>query len=148
VENEDLVTVTVTFASGAIGTLSASRVAQGMPNALGFELFTESGAAISTWRGPVSSGSATPSRPPRPPGTGRSLVGRRTPTSRAAWRWTSGVNYGRTTCSSTRTAPSSSRSPVSTASPCPSFEHGLRNMRLMAAVVASAASGGAEIVVD
>src|SRR5690349_11659079 len=45
VENEDLVAVTVAFESGAIGTLSASRVAYGHPNALGFELFAQNGAA-------------------------------------------------------------------------------------------------------
>jgi predicted dehydrogenase len=45
VENEDLATFTVTFAGGAIGTFSVSRVAFGHPNALGFELFCERGAA-------------------------------------------------------------------------------------------------------
>ena len=45
VENEDLVTFTATFASGATGTMSASRVAYGLANSLGFELFTTSGAA-------------------------------------------------------------------------------------------------------
>lgn len=45
VENEDVVTFTARFASGAIGTFSASRVAPGLPNALGFEISTESGAA-------------------------------------------------------------------------------------------------------
>ncbi|HEX2373973.1 MAG TPA: gfo/Idh/MocA family oxidoreductase, partial [Actinomycetota bacterium] len=45
VENEDLVTFTATFASGATGTLSASRAAYGLANSLGFELFTSSGAA-------------------------------------------------------------------------------------------------------
>jgi predicted dehydrogenase len=45
VDNEDLVTFTATFASGATATLSASRVAYGLPNSLGFEIFTEDGAA-------------------------------------------------------------------------------------------------------
>jgi predicted dehydrogenase len=45
VENEDLVTFTATFASGATGTFSASRVAYGLANSLGFELFTSAGAA-------------------------------------------------------------------------------------------------------
>jgi len=45
VENDDLVTFTATFASGATGTLSASRVAFGLANSLGFELFTTAGAA-------------------------------------------------------------------------------------------------------
>jgi predicted dehydrogenase len=45
VENEDVVTFTATFAGGAVGTFSASRIAYGMPNALGFEVFCEGGAA-------------------------------------------------------------------------------------------------------
>src|SRR4029450_9254144 len=45
VENEDLASFTATFASGAAGTFSASRVAYGLPNSLGFEGVTEAGAA-------------------------------------------------------------------------------------------------------
>jgi predicted dehydrogenase len=45
VENEDLVTFIATFESGAIGTYSVSRVAHGVPNSLGFEVFAENGAA-------------------------------------------------------------------------------------------------------
>ena len=45
VENEDIVTFTATFLSGAVGTFSVSRVAFGHANALGFEVFCERGAA-------------------------------------------------------------------------------------------------------
>ena len=45
VENEDLVTFTAEFADGAVGTFSVSRVAHGLPNGLGFELFAADGAA-------------------------------------------------------------------------------------------------------
>ena len=45
VENEDLVTFTIAYASGATGTLSISRVAYGHANALGFEVFCSNGAA-------------------------------------------------------------------------------------------------------
>ena len=45
VENEDVATFTATFASGAAATLSVSRIAYGHPNALGFEVFGETGAA-------------------------------------------------------------------------------------------------------
>ena len=45
VQNEDLVTFTATFASGATGTFSASRIAHGLPNGLGFEVFADAGAA-------------------------------------------------------------------------------------------------------
>jgi predicted dehydrogenase len=45
VENEDIATFTATFASGATGTFSVSRIAYGLANALGFEVFCEGGAA-------------------------------------------------------------------------------------------------------
>jgi predicted dehydrogenase len=46
VENEDIATFTATFASGAVGTFSVSRVHHGLPNGLGFEVFAERGAAL------------------------------------------------------------------------------------------------------
>lgn len=45
VENEDVATFTLTFASGASGSITASRVAFGHPNALGFEVYAQRGAA-------------------------------------------------------------------------------------------------------
>src|ERR671930_1800336 len=45
VDNEDIATFTDTFTGGGAATFSVSRVAYGLPNALGFELFGETGAA-------------------------------------------------------------------------------------------------------
>ena len=45
VENEDIATFSATFADGATGTFSVSRIAYGMANALGFEVFCRGGAA-------------------------------------------------------------------------------------------------------
>jgi predicted dehydrogenase len=45
VENEDVATFTAAFAGGAVGTFSVSRIAYGLPNALGFEVFCPGGAA-------------------------------------------------------------------------------------------------------
>jgi predicted dehydrogenase len=45
VGNEDIATFTATFASGATGTFSVSRIAYGLPNALGFEVFCTGGHA-------------------------------------------------------------------------------------------------------
>ena len=112
VENEDLVSFTASFASGAAGTLSASRVAYGLANSLGFEVFTERGAPPSTWPGRASSASPTRPRPAPPRATARSWSARPTPTSPAACRWTSpGSDTARTTCSPSRPGPSSSRWP-------------------------------------
>jgi predicted dehydrogenase len=45
VENEDIATFTATFARGAVGTFSVSRIAFGLANSLRFEVFCEGGAA-------------------------------------------------------------------------------------------------------
>jgi predicted dehydrogenase len=45
VGNEDIATFTATFAHGATGTFSVSRIAYGLANALGFEVFCQRGAA-------------------------------------------------------------------------------------------------------
>jgi predicted dehydrogenase len=45
VENEDIATFTASFTNGAVGTFSVSRIAYGLPNALGFEVFCADGAA-------------------------------------------------------------------------------------------------------
>jgi predicted dehydrogenase len=45
VENEDVVSFSARFASGAVGTFSASRVAHGLPDGLGFEVFCGKGSA-------------------------------------------------------------------------------------------------------
>jgi predicted dehydrogenase len=45
VENEDIATFTSTFAGGVTGTFSVSRVAYGLANSLGFEVFCADGAA-------------------------------------------------------------------------------------------------------
>ena len=45
VDNEDVATFTATFAGGAVGTFSASRVAHNLPDGLAFELFAANGSA-------------------------------------------------------------------------------------------------------
>ncbi|MFJ2211309.1 Gfo/Idh/MocA family protein [Streptomyces sp. NPDC101062] len=45
VENEDIATFTLNFRSGTVGTISVSRVAYGLANSLGFEVFCDGGAA-------------------------------------------------------------------------------------------------------
>jgi predicted dehydrogenase len=150
VENEDLVTFTATFASGATATLSASRVAYGLANSLGFELFTESGAATfdvgrpgefgfidATLSGPTAGYRQVPVGPAHPyltsgmamdfPGVGYGQNDLFVWQARAFLEQVAGLKR------LPRTA---------------SFEEGLRNVRLLAAVVESAQSGGAEVTVD
>jgi len=112
VENEDIASFTATFADGATGTFSVSRIAYGMANALGFEVFCPAGAPRSTWPGRPSSRSPTPRRRGRPTGFCRFSLARRTPTSpRAADGLPRRRPRARTTSSPSRPARSSTRSP-------------------------------------
>jgi predicted dehydrogenase len=150
VENEDLVTFTATFASGATGTLSASRSAYGLANSLGFELFASAGAASfdlaragefgfidGTPAGPTQGYRQVPVGPAHPylaggmpmdfPGVGYGQNDLFTFQARAFLEQVAGVE------GLPRLA---------------SFSEGLHNIRLLDAVVASAKAGGADVTVD
>jgi len=152
VENDDLVTFTASFAGGATGTFSASRVAHGHPNALGFELFATSGAATfdleraGEFR--VSDGSAP-----------RGTAGYRTVLAGPEHPYLSGglpmdfpgVGYGQNDLfvwQARAFLEQVAGVPAGAGLPRPAtFADGLRNLRLIAAVVESARKGGAEVAV-
>jgi predicted dehydrogenase len=150
VENEDLVTCTVRFASGATGTLSASRVAYGLPNSLGFELFTESGAATFDLARPGEFGfvDATPPGPTN--GYRQVLVGPAHPYIAGGLAMDfPGVNYGHNDLFVWQARAFLEQvAGIDRLPRTPTFEDGLRNVRLLAAAVTSAQSGGAEVFVD
>ncbi|WP_080792808.1 Gfo/Idh/MocA family protein [Corynebacterium pacaense] len=52
VENDDIASFSGSFAGGGTATLQVSRVSQGHPNSLGFEVFCERGSAIFDFRSP------------------------------------------------------------------------------------------------
>ncbi|HYJ74774.1 MAG TPA: Gfo/Idh/MocA family oxidoreductase [Kineosporiaceae bacterium] len=149
VENEDLVTFTATFASGATATLSASRVAIGLANSLGFELFGSDAAATFDL-----------SRPGEITYVDRAVTGstagyRTVPIGPAHPYLTGGlpmdfpgVGYGQNDLFTFQARAFLEQvAGVESLPPVPSFEHGLHNLRLLAAVTESAAEGGAEIKV-
>lgn len=72
VENEDVATFTATYASGAVGTFSVSRIAHGFPNALAFQAFCQGGAATFDLTRPGEFGIAD--RTPAAPVNGRRQV--------------------------------------------------------------------------
>jgi predicted dehydrogenase len=146
VENEDLVTFTATFASGATGTLSASRVAYGLANALGFELFAESGAATFDLAraGEFGFVDGTPDRVTQ--GYRQVLVGPAHPYLTGGLPMDfPGVGYGQNDLFAFQARAFLEQvAGIEGLPPCPSFEEGLRNVRLLEAVVASAKAGGGE----
>ena len=149
VENEDLVTFTASFAAGATATLSASRVAYGLPNSLGFELFTERGAATFDLARPGEFGFIDRTPAGVTQGYRQVLIGPDHPyiAGGLAMDFPS-VNYGQNDLfvfqarAFLEQVAGLDRLPA-----VPSFEHGLRNLQLIQAVVASAQSGGAEVSV-
>jgi predicted dehydrogenase len=149
VENEDLVTFTASFASGATATLSASRAAHGHPNSLGFELFAERGAAsfdlarAGEFRffDTTTSGATD--------GYRQVLVGPVHPyLTKGLPMDFPGVNYGQNDLFVFQARAFLEQvAGLDRLPPCPSFEHGLRNLRILQAVVASSQAGGAEVKV-
>jgi len=150
VENEDLVTFTTTFASGATGTLSASRVAYGLANSLGFELFTESGAATFDLARAGEFGFVDGAPSDVTQGYRQVLVGPAHPyLAKGLPMDFPGVGYGQNDLFAFQARAFLEQVAGLERLPrAPSFEEGLRNLRLLDAVVASAKSGGGDVVVD
>jgi predicted dehydrogenase len=150
VENEDLVSFTASFASGATGTLSASRVAYGLANSLGFEVFTERGAATFDLAragefGFIDGTAAGPTQ-----GYRQVLVGPAHPYLTGGMPMDfPGVGYGQNDLFTFQARAFLEQVAGLEGLPrMASFSEGLRNIRLLDAVVASAKAGGADVAID
>jgi predicted dehydrogenase len=147
VENEDIATFTATFASGAAGTLSASRVAYGLANSLGFELFAATGAATFDLARAGEFGFAQGGQPDETAGYRQVLVSPQHPyiTGGLAMDFP-GVGYGQSDLFVWQARAFLEQiSGLDGLPPLPTFEDGLRNLRVLRAVVRSAEAGGAEV---
>ncbi len=149
VDNEDVVTFTARFASGAAGTFTASRITWGHPNALGFELSCRNGAAtfelerMGEFTVYDADGSGAQ-------GYRRVLVGPQHPylTGGMAMDFP-GVNYGQNDLFVFQARAFLEQvAGVENLPRCPDFAHGLHNLRILDAVVASSAKGGVEVSID
>ena len=111
VENDDVAAFNASFASGAIGTFSVSRIATGHANSLGFEVLAERGAARWDMDRPAEFSCRPPAarRRARRVQPGPRRAGAPVHQGRAADGLPRASRSARGTCSATRPAPSSSR---------------------------------------
>ena len=149
VENEDLVTFTATFSSGATASLSASRVAYGLPNSLRFELFADSGAARFDLARGSEFGFADGSSSPATAGYRQVLVGPAHPYIAGGLAMDfPGVSHGQNDLFVWQaTAFLEQVAGINRLPRVATFEEGLHNLRVLRAVVDSAAADGSEVIV-
>ena len=144
VENEDVVSVTATFASGASATLTATRISFGHPNALGFELFASEGAATYDLERPGEFQIWDAAPPARINGYRTVLAGPAQPYLSGGLPMNfPGVGYGQNDLFvwQARAFLEQVAAIEGNLPPVATFADGVRNLRLLAAIVESAQSG-------
>jgi predicted dehydrogenase len=148
VTNEDAATFTATFAGGATGTFSVSRVACGLANGLGFDVFCRRGAAAFDLARPAEFAVAD-ATPGAADGYRQVLTGPAHPyLTRGLPMDFPGVGHGQNDLF-TFQARAFLNQVAGTAGlpPCPSLAEGLHNLRVLEAVVASARADGMAVSV-
>ncbi|MFP5346639.1 MAG: Gfo/Idh/MocA family protein [Actinomycetes bacterium] len=150
VENEDVVTFTATFKGGAVGTFSVSRVAYGLPNSLGFEVFCERGAATFDLARAAEFRIADASAPQPVNGYRQVLVGPDHPYVRRGLPMDfPSVGHGQNDLFVFQARAFLDQiAGLKQLAPCPTLADGLHNMRVLEAVVAAANSNGKAVEVE
>jgi len=150
VENEDVATFTATFAGGAVGTFSVSRVAYGLANSLGFEVFCEGGAATFDLARPAEFAIADGSAPEPVNGYRQVLIGPGHPyIARGLPMDFPGVGHGQNDLFVFQARAFLDQiAGLGQLPPCPTLAHGLHNMRVLEAVVAAANGDGRTVKVQ
>jgi len=150
VENEDVASFGARFASGAVGTFSISRVAVGHPNSLGFSVFGETAAASFDQSRPAEFQFYDASAPEVTRGFRQVPAGPLHPYLEHGLPMThSGVGFGYAELFAFQARAFLDQVAGLDGLPrCASFADGLHVMRLAAAVVESARSGGATVAID
>ena len=149
VENEDIATFTAIFERGAVGNFSISRVAYGLPNSLGFELFGETGGATFDLGRPAEFGFCDGTSSPATSGYRQVLVGPQHPYIAEGLPMAfPGVGHGNSELFTYQARAFLEQvAGLKGLPPCRSFADGLHTMRVLAAVAASAGAGGATVAV-
>lgn len=144
VENEDVATFTATFANGAVGTFSASRVAHNLPDGLGFELFASAGSASWNLHRPGEFDISTAESRAELAGPRRVIVGPGHPYIRGGLPMDAGgVGHGVADLFAYQTRAFLDQiAGIGDLGPLPGFDAGLHGLRVVSAVAESARSGG------
>jgi predicted dehydrogenase len=151
VENEDIATFTATFASGAVGTFSVSRVHFGHANGLGLEVFCEHGAAAFDLERASEFTIADSTPPDEINGYRQVLVGPAHPyITRGLPMDFPSVGHGQNDFFTfqARAFLNAIAGRVDELPPPPTMAEGLHNMRVLDAVVASARADGNAVSVQ
>jgi predicted dehydrogenase len=150
VTNEDTATFTATFAGGAIGTFSVSRIACGLANGLGFDVFCRGGAAAFDLGRPAQFTIADQGSPAAINGYRQVLVGPAHPyITRGLPMDFPSVGHGQNDLFTFQARAFLNQiAGLKGLPPCPSLAEGLHNLRVLEAVVASARADGRAAVVS
>lgn len=149
VENEDHVTFTAKFKSGAVGTFSSSRAAHGLANGLGFEIHTEKGAATFDLGRMGEFGYFDSTTPHQTAGYRQAFIGPDHPyiLGGLAMDFPT-VNYGQNDLFVWQARGFLEQVAGLNQTPkVASFEDGLRNLIILDAIVESAMNGGKEVLI-
>jgi predicted dehydrogenase len=150
VENEDIATFTACFTDGAVGTFSVSRIAYGLPNALGFEVFCTDGAAAFDLGRAAEFTIADSSPAPVVNGYRQVQLGPEHPyITRGLPMDFPSVGHGQSDFFTYQARAFLDEIAGLDAAPgrprCPRLAEGLHNLRVLDAIVTSAAEGGREV---
>ena len=150
VENEDLVTFTAKFESGAAGTFSSSRTAHGLANGLGFEIHTEKGAATFDLGRMGEFGYYDSNTPQQTAGYRQAFIGPDHPYIAGGMAMDfPTVNYGQNDLFVWQARGFLEQVAGLNQTPkVASFDEGFRNLVILDAIVRSAQKGGAEEVIN
>ncbi|MDF2822765.1 MAG: oxidoreductase domain protein [Mycobacterium sp.] len=149
VENEDVATFTTRFHNGAVGTFSVSRVAHGLPDGLGFEIFGSSGSAAWELARPGEFQLSTTDVRSDVNGPRRVTIGPEHPYIRAGLPMDAGgVGHGKAEFFAYQARAFLDQiAGIDGLGPLPGFDAGVHGMRLVAAVTESATAGGSAVKV-
>jgi predicted dehydrogenase len=150
VENDDIATFTATFASGAVGTFSVSRIARGLANSLGFEVFTKGGAATFELSRPAEFTLADAAASDPLDGYRRVVIGPGHPYIAGGLPMDfPSVGHGQHEFFVWQTRAFLEQiAGVDGLPPCPTLADGLHNLRVLDAIIASAHADGQSVTVQ